>query len=597
MKRRLPTQHASVLPRQRLRFSFLVMLAMSALVFATFGNTQSALADSEPGGNISDPVVRAVDVAKPAVVRIITTLTTHVTVHFSSGDVKFPQGGEGYIAQLSGSGTFITSNGDVLTADHVVNPPKDTSLVQYINKQAANDVAAYLTQKGKATTASDAEQQLDSGTLQSDTTIDQTQSEVFLSTDYTGNLTASSFSSVPTYIHAGVDKIEQQSSLDQRDLAIVHAGFQDTPSIQLGNSSSVQQQDELTIIGFPGNGDVSNRPTDLLTSSVNKISVSSIKTTDSGAPVIQVGGNVEHGDSGGPALDNNGRVVGVVSFGLSSPNSPGSTTFLQASDGANDMVKSLGLNTTPGSFQKLWQQAFDAYASQSAGHWHKAQTLFDQLQNNYPRFKSADQYASYARTQAGTETQNGLTPGKPGSQLINASTISWGLILAVIAILAIVVLLFFTISARSRNKRQAAVAGYPGNAGHSAYLGQPGAFANSQPGATPGPVPPTPGAYNTPNEYDDGMAAFGAPARPSLPYPPPSPTPQQPGFRGQQPPFMAQPGPTPLATPPLGTPYPNNPTATRIWPCGHANRPEARFCSICGEPAPQPPTVRRPVEQ
>ncbi|GHO69126.1 hypothetical protein KSC_080180 [Ktedonobacter sp. SOSP1-52] len=589
MKRRLPTQHT----QQKLRFSFLVMLAVSALVFATFGNTKSALADSKPGGNISDPVVRAVDVAKPAVVRIITTLTSHVTVHFASGDVKFPQGGDGYIAQLSGSGTFITSNGDVLTADHVVNPPKDDSLVQYINKQAANDVAAYLTQKGKATTASDAEQQLDSGALRSDASIDQTQSEVFLSTDYTGNLTASNFNSVPSYIHASVDKIEQQSSLDQRDLAIVHANFQDTPSVQLGNSSSVQQQDELTIIGFPGNGDVSNRPTDLLTSSVNKISVSSIKTTDSGAPVIQVGGNVEHGDSGGPALDNNGRVVGVVSFGLSSPNSPGSTTFLQASSGAADMAQSLGLNTAPGPFQKLWQQSFDAYASQDAGHWHKAQTLFDQLQSTYPNFKSVEQYASYAHTQANSESQTGSTPSKSGNQLINTSSISWGLILAVIAILAIVALLFFTISARSRNKRQVAVAGYPGNPGQPVYPSQPGAFANSHPGATPGPFPPTSGAFNTPSGYDDGMAAFGAPARPSSSHPASSPMPPQPSFGGQPSPFMAQPGPTPLATP-----YPNNPpVTTQIWPCGHANRPEARFCSICGESAPQPPIVRRPVEQ
>ena len=94
-----------------------------------------------------------------------------------------------------------------------------------------------------------------------------------------------------------------ESSINEKDVAIVHVSLNDMPSVQLGDSTNVQQQDELTIIGFPGNGDVSNKPTDLLTSSINKISVSSIKTTDSGAEVIQVGGNVEHGDSGGPALD------------------------------------------------------------------------------------------------------------------------------------------------------------------------------------------------------------------------------------------------------------------------------------------------------
>jgi hypothetical protein len=31
----------------------------------------------------------------------------------------------------------------------------------------------------------------------------------------------------------------------------------------------------------------------------------------------------------------------------------------------------------------------------------------------------------------------------------------------------------------------------------------------------------------------------------------------------------------------------------RPWPCGHMNRSNARYCSICGEPAPEPPTSRR----
>src|SRR5205823_10344973 len=141
-------------------------------------------------------------------------------------------------------------------------------------------------------------------------------------------------------------------------VAIVHVNMNDMPIVQLGDSGNVQQQDHLTIIGFPCNGDVGSSPTDLLTPSVNDIIVSSIKTTDSGAEVIQVGGNVEHGDSGGPALDSVGTVVGTVSFGLSSSDSPGGTSFLQASDSARGLVQSLHLDTTPGAFQKAWNQAF-----------------------------------------------------------------------------------------------------------------------------------------------------------------------------------------------------------------------------------------------
>src|SRR5689334_15521385 len=112
----------------------LMVLGIICCLFATiFVNPAITYADSIPGGNISDPVVRAVDIAKPSVVRIITTLPSHLIVHLSQGDATFPQQDStsqvavngAYMLQVSGTGAFITSQGDILTADHVVNPPKD----------------------------------------------------------------------------------------------------------------------------------------------------------------------------------------------------------------------------------------------------------------------------------------------------------------------------------------------------------------------------------------------------------------------------------------------------------------------------------------
>src|SRR5579885_2913730 len=178
------------------------------------------------------------------------------------------------------------------------------------------------------------------------------------------------FSEIPSSDYATVDQIEAQSSFDAMDVAIVHvSGMDDMPSIQLGDSSQVAEQDNLTIIGYPGLGDVSASPTNLLTSSINKIYVSAIKTTDSGAPVIQVGGNVEHGDSGAPVLDASGHIVGIVSFGLATPNDMGETAFLQTSNSARTLIQSQGINTAPGPFEKAWTQAFDDYSSPAPGHW------------------------------------------------------------------------------------------------------------------------------------------------------------------------------------------------------------------------------------
>src|SRR5438552_642337 len=331
--------------------SVLVMLGIVCLtLLGVAGNSPKAFADGIPGGNVSDPVVRAVDIAKPAVVRIITMLNGQLTVHFASPtnrDITFPQGNSGYQMAFSGSGTFITATGEILTADHVVNPPQQ-DLDQFLQQQAAQDVATYINQVLKANPPVSADQvtaQLASGQLRSTTQFSPLQSRVYLSTAYTGPLSVTNIQDVPSNVYASVDRIEKQSSFTDKDVAIIHVNnMNDMALVQLGDSSSVQQQDSLTIIGFPGNGDVAgNTATDLLTLSVNQVFVSSIKTTNSGAPLLQVGGNVEHGDSGGPALANNGTIVGIVSFGSGS--GQGSTSFLQASSSATALVQSLGLNT------------------------------------------------------------------------------------------------------------------------------------------------------------------------------------------------------------------------------------------------------------
>jgi len=153
-----------------------------------------------------------VDIAEPAVVRIITSLGGHLTVHFSQGSsVTFPQGtGNSYPLQLSGSGTFITAHGDILTADHVINPPHDQALSQFLDDQAAKDVAAYINlnaKSGSQVSADQVDQELKSGNLQSAPTYDPAMSEVFLNTTYTGPLTATDLSNLPFQLHATVDRI------------------------------------------------------------------------------------------------------------------------------------------------------------------------------------------------------------------------------------------------------------------------------------------------------------------------------------------------------------------------------------------------------
>ncbi len=566
---------------------FVLLFGCFTLFGTTVSPTAYAASASQPGGNVSDPVVRAVDIAEPAVVRIFTTVGGHLTVNFSSSNsVTFPQGsGNSYPLLLSGTGTFISAHGDILTADHVINPPHDQSLAQFLDQTAAPDVANYMNQHGQQISANSVDSELESGQLASNPTYDPATSEVYLNTSYTGPLSASNFTGLPFQIHAAVDRIEKQSSFQDTDVAIVHVSMNDTPSVQLGDSSNVQQQDQLTIIGFPGNGDVSNKPTDLLTASVNQIEVSSIKTTDAGAQVIQVGGNVEHGDSGGPALDSNGQVVGIVSFGLASDGTTGGTSFLQASNSAATLVQSLHLNTTPGTFQKDWGLAFDNYASNASGHWHKAASEFGQLATSYPFFKAITPYLSYAQAQARTEhvSQSSAHTSTATTQTGTSPMMAEILTIVGIVVLVLLVLLLLGVLIWRRRRKQRKLAAPQDNTsnGNNAAasplsMGQP-AQGQNQAMANGNAVQarrnaPAPYPVQQPLPGNNGMTAFGAP--PQQQYP-------QSQSQMQPPP---QPSSKPLSVV-SGTLLP--------WPCGHMNRPNARYCSICGEPAPQQPNVRK----
>lgn len=567
---RLPnmyTKMSNYTPPQRQRWLLRAVLALGIVFFymiSTVGNTPVTHAGGIPGGNVADPLVRAVDIAKPAVVRIITQFNNaQLSVHFSpTKSVTFPQSGRGYILTLSGSGTFITAHGDILTADHVVNPPHDQQLSQPLDMLAAPDVANYINQNLKPNppvTQDQVTQELTSGQLPSNPNYGTSQSVVFLSTDYTGPLDATNLNSIPQQYVALIDRIEAESAVNQKDVAIVHVNLNDMASVQLGDSSSVQQQDILTLIGFPGNGDVSTLPTNLLTSSVNQITVSSIKTTDQGAQLIQVGGNVEHGDSGGPALDSNGNVVGIVSFLLASPNSPGNTAFLQASNSARDLVQSLHLDTTPGPFEKAWSQAFNDYGATTPGHWHKAWQELGSIHTNYPQFKAILPYLQYAQTQAQQEKvqQPGTTPAP--TPATTSSSFVWPILAGVAVVILLALVVSVLVLQRRRNK---------------------GATIRTLQSPLPPPIPQqgqnrpvsSPQVMQVPQQAE-GMAAFGAPSSRS----------------GQWP---TQPSST-LSGAPVATAGASG--GLRPWPCGHMNRPNARYCTICGEPAPPPPTRR--VEQ
>ncbi|MGZ3678764.1 MAG: trypsin-like peptidase domain-containing protein [Ktedonobacterales bacterium] len=487
-----------------------ISVALLSLLLSFAGSAYAAANTRAPGGNFGNPVVRAVDVAGPAIVRLATLYQGHIELDLCGQAVQVPASGNGYTLGGLGSGAFISANGDILTADHVVHIDKaslDDEIFQ--GQPSASDIATAINAHASClginyrVTAGD----IANGYVQYvgipyKTSYSDPRRLAWQSTSYSGPILADSSDDMLKALLAAPYQeatLIMSSAFDENDVAVLHVALTDTPSIQLDDSTEVAAEDQLTIIGFPGNGDVSGNATDLLTPSINTVTVSAIKSGPNGAKLIQVGGNVEHGDSGGPALDAAGHIVGVVSFAGDDPR--GSTAFMRSSNNARTLFTSAGVSTRAGTFQKLWEQAFADYTSTAPGHWHKAASELDALSARYPSFKGIQEYRKFADNAAQTEKIDSLPlSSQPGSLIAVA--------VVVLVIIAVALVVFFVV--RRRGARQAVApamvsqalppspygpspyGGYPGNPyGPTAGYGPYGGYAPPSMGGYGGYAPPS----------------------------------------------------------------------------------------------------------
>ncbi len=428
--------------RRRWGWLALALLAALSVAGATVATTTRASADTRPpGGVLSDPVVRAVDIAGPAVVRVANLNQVQLTINLcgASGSTT------GAVYSL-GSGAFVSANGDILTADHVVHVSQD-ELAAVVYQALIPLVAQNGACKGFSQDNPPTIEQVAALVSDGDITLSFSPStyDIFRSSSYVGALSApgDTESFLQTLLAAPHDTatVIASSPFEQDDVALLHVPETDTPSIQLDDSATVAVQDQLTIIGFPGNGDLplaevpgepdlgGSDPTNAVTSSVNSIYVSAIKTNTNKSELIEVGGNVEHGDSGGPALDAAGHIVGIVSFG--GTDDPDGTSFLRSSQSAQALMAQANINTQPGPFEVAWQQAFTDYAASNPGHWHRAAADLDALSAKYSDFHAVTPYRTYADTAAENETVSSasLTPSTP---VLIVGAIGLGVLLLVV---------------------------------------------------------------------------------------------------------------------------------------------------------------------
>jgi serine protease Do len=367
-----------------------------------------------------------------------------------------------------GSGFFISSDGYIATAAHLAaltNDQVKNDLVEvYLQDDAEN---AGCKAAGNCTAVMDKYR----AGYQKATQLSelQTQTEVF-----TQDMNAASKDT-----HGLPAQLKASSPDGQADIAILKVNGDNEPILPLGSASSVQSQDPISVIGYPGVGDTSAQT--LLVPTVTSGSITALKQGSAdfglapGVSIYQTDAAIEHGDSGGPGINQDGQVVGLVSFGGGN-----ATYFLISVKEIRDQAKQAGADNNLGQIDRLWRQGL-TYFDQH--RYVKAKAVFDQCVTLNKVQVGCAQYATKAAGLLSKDEESKYTSSLPTGLIAG---IGGGILL----LLILGAVLFVVLSRRGRpGPPQPQAEGWTGP---TAYTPTPGPTGPVGPQAPPTPQAPPP---------------------------------------------------------------------------------------------------------
>lgn len=320
-------------------------LGIAAAVCAVVCASAAALSPARTAAATGDnPAIRqAVTIAKPSVVFLYVQITGSL-LDRRDGQVHGP-----YTSSSKGSGFFINPNGDIVTATHVVTPTDDdvhTALVdRYIVAVTGNQLA---TNNPTFTAYMNATQ---SENVTTDIRV------VTQSMSIPGNATNDDLQrlGLPATIVA-------QSPVAGLDTSVIHVNRTRQPAVQLHQGETAPAQQSMALMGYP-----QMAPTFSTTPEIDFGVVSEVRAVGSSLPpgvgtlptqatVIVSSAYSEHGVSGGPGIDTQANVVGLVSFGAIA----GTPIFLVSANDIAGVVAKSGVTNALSDADRQWRNGVAA---------------------------------------------------------------------------------------------------------------------------------------------------------------------------------------------------------------------------------------------
>ncbi len=175
------------------------------------------------------------------------------------------------------------------------------------------------------------------------------------------------------------------------DVALIKIDVKNAPTIAISNGQ-VTQNEKIVVMGFPGDADNGLTDNTELSVSVTDGVISSIRQAAGGnGKLYQSDADASHGNSGGPAIDETGKVIGLLTYRQSGDTvGNAAKSYVRDIIDFNELAKrsSVKLDSTS-STQAAWQEGLQLF---SLSHYSAAVKKFDIVQQAFPAHRLVAAY-------------------------------------------------------------------------------------------------------------------------------------------------------------------------------------------------------------
>ncbi len=378
--------------------------ALAVKLLDTVLGTQPAYAAGPPSYTMAERV-NATNSA--AVVKIYNILVADLSV---DGKVLVPD----YIAGGTGSGFIVSGDGYIGTNGHVVvNDPKDTtiygaimlaqsgnsSLLEYLlnlTNLTVGDLAGVKDEKEALKVMIKGLYNIPSSHFSFDDKKEnllvglgdqQIDTEELLTSTKQGK----SYAATDTIKHAKLIDTDYEGILlptvmkefKKSDVALLKLETgSNYPMVKLGSYETLSQGENLNIVGFPGVADGDNGIVSKTVGSATLTTgkISSLKKDSGGHNLIETDTVIGHGNSGGPAFDDDGAVIGLATY--TSVDNADKINYVRDIADFRTLADKASVNyKTVSATQQEWNKAIDLFYK---AHYKSAIPHFKKVQSLYP---------------------------------------------------------------------------------------------------------------------------------------------------------------------------------------------------------------------